>query len=90
MGTWWQPATGCCLELVASAERRLAGAGGVRAQDRATLTRLGAFYAHLGDLARGYVKDAAEREEQARIVSRWVSEVDALLAALGEPGQARA
>jgi hypothetical protein len=79
-----------CLELVASIERKLAAEGGIGLQDRTTLTKLAAFYAHLGDLARGYVKDAAAREEQATIGSGWVSEVDALLAALGEAGDGRA
>jgi NAD(P)-dependent dehydrogenase (short-subunit alcohol dehydrogenase family) len=50
--------------------------------DAATLRRLARFYAHLGELAAGYVKDPAERANQAAITARWAAEVDHLLEAL--------
>lgn len=46
---------------------------------RPSLQKLAGFYAHMGELAAGYVKDPAERAEQARIVAAWKSEVDALI-----------
>lgn len=46
---------------------------------RPSLEKLSAFYGHMGELAAGYVKDPAEREEQARIVAGWKSEVEALI-----------
>ena len=46
------------------------------------IARLAAFYDHLGELARGYVKDADQRDEQLRVVAAWRSEVDELAAAL--------
>jgi hypothetical protein len=49
------------------------------------LTKLAGFYSHLGELARGYVKDPAERDEQLAIISGWEDEVQRL-AALIEPG----
>ena len=72
-----------CLEMLGGLDARLvAGDGAVGPADRATLTKLGAFYKHLGDLARGYVKDAKARDEQAKIITGWVSEVDSLLIAV--------
>jgi hypothetical protein len=46
------------------------------------LDRLAAYYAHLHEMAKGYAKDPAERDEQLRIVKGWqaaVEELDALL-----------
>jgi NAD(P)-dependent dehydrogenase (short-subunit alcohol dehydrogenase family) len=47
-----------------------------------TVARLAAFYGHLADLARGYVKDATEREEQVRVVDGWREDADRLAATL--------
>jgi len=43
--------------------------------DTITLEKLEAFYLHMGDLARGYVKDPAQRDEQVAITAGWVAEV---------------
>ncbi len=53
-----------CLEALSS--------GGI---DTATIEKLEAFYVHMGELARGYVKDPAQRDEQVAITAGWVSEV---------------
>jgi hypothetical protein len=42
------------------------------------LEKLAAFYEHLADLARGYVKDPAERDAQVAVVSGWQAEVERL------------
>ena len=38
---------------------------------RAPFDGLAGYYAHLYDMAKGYVKDLAQREEQLRIVAGW-------------------
>jgi NAD(P)-dependent dehydrogenase (short-subunit alcohol dehydrogenase family) len=48
----------------------------------APLERLAAYYAHLHEMARGYVRDPAQRAEQLRIVAGWRDEVEALRALL--------
>jgi len=69
-----------CLETLTGIGTRLA-AGTLRsAAERATLERLASFYGHLGDLARGYVKDPRQREEQAAVTATWVAEVERLSA----------
>ena len=62
-----------CLEELARLE---AGASA-----RALLDRLAAFYAHMGELAAGYVKDPGQRAEQMATVGRWRAEVEELIAA---------
>ena len=42
------------------------------------LDRLAAFYGHMADLARGYVRDAAERDAQVAMVDGWRGEVERL------------
>lgn len=42
------------------------------------LEKLAAFYGHLADLARGYVKDPAERDAQVALVSGWQADVERL------------
>ena len=49
------------------------------------LDRLAAYYGHLADLARGYVKDPVERDKQVAIVTGWRTEVDQLRAVLAGP-----
>ena len=69
------------LELLRRLEEALSE-GEVRPLDeqRAQLGRLAAFYEHLGDLARGYVRDPAQREEQLQTVAGWRNEVMELIA----------
>lgn len=70
--------------MVAGLERGLeSGRDDARPADTPTLTKLGQFYVHLGDLARGYVKDPAVREEQICIIAGWRSQVDRLMKELG-------
>jgi NAD(P)-dependent dehydrogenase (short-subunit alcohol dehydrogenase family) len=42
------------------------------------LEKLAAFYAHLADMARGYVKNPAERDAQVAIVRGWQADVERL------------
>ena len=73
------------LEGLARLERRLAaGHEQPTARDRLALERLAAFYAHLGDLARGYVKDPDERDRQVAIALGWRDDVDRLRELLGD------
>lgn len=44
----------------------------------APFVRLAAYYDHLYAMAKGYVKDPQQREEQLGIVSGWQSEVEQL------------
>jgi hypothetical protein len=46
--------------------------------DPPPLPELTAYYAHIGDLARGYVRDPAERGTQLGIIRGWQSEVEQL------------
>ena len=48
------------------------------------LDRLASYYAYLHDMAKGYVKDPVEREEQLGIVKGWQGEVEMLHALLNE------
>ena len=65
-----------CLESLDRIRQGLAaGDLGALTAARGMLEKLGGFYAHMGELARGYVKDPQQREEQVRITSRWVAEV---------------
>ncbi len=48
----------------------------------APLGSLAAYYGYLADMARGYVKDPAQREEQLRIVRGWQEEAAQLQALL--------
>ena len=74
------------LESLIRLEEGLLGpAGPVAASDIPPLGKLAAFYGHMADLARGYVKDPAEREAQVAIVSGWQAEVERLRHALAEP-----
>ena len=69
-----------CIEMVDALGRNLSSAP-ARPGDRdlATLKRLAAFYAHLGELAAGYVKDPSQREEQLKITTSWATEVERLI-----------
>ena len=44
----------------------------------APFDRLAAYYEHLHDMAKGYVKDPVQRDEQLRIVRSWQREVEQL------------
>ncbi len=39
---------------------------------------LAQYYKHMGQLAQGYEKDPAKREEQARLIQGWIDEAEAL------------
>jgi len=73
------------LEALARLERAAAeqDAAGVTAF-RASLDALAGYYAYLGEMAKGYAKDAAEREEQLAIVRGWQEDVEALAGVLEE------
>lgn len=71
------------LETLARLERAAA------AQDAAGVSTVGApldalagYYAYLGEMAKGYAKDAAAREEQVAIVRGWQEEIEALAGVL--------
>ena len=46
------------------------------------LEKLADYYGHLADLARGYVKDPAERDAQVALVTGWQADVEQLRAVL--------
>ena len=48
------------------------------AATQAPLRRLADYYKHLYEMAKGYVKDPAKREEQLAIVKGWQEEVEQL------------
>jgi len=76
-----------CLESLATLERNLESSSPVAVMAAGpTLQRLAAFYAHLSDLARGYVKDPSAREDQVRLVGVWRADVERLLEALNVAG----
>jgi NAD(P)-dependent dehydrogenase (short-subunit alcohol dehydrogenase family) len=58
--------------------RNVAGLSGVRPP----FEGLAGYYAHLHEMAKGYVKDPAQREEQLRIVKGWQEDVEQLSKAL--------
>jgi hypothetical protein len=68
-----------CLEKLERMREHLAEGdlAGARAE-RAPLAKLAGFYDHLGDLARGSVKDARQRQEQVGVVAGWKAEVTRL------------
>ena len=69
------------VELLDGLERALeAGHAGPLVEHREQLAKLEGFYAHLGDLARGYVKDPLERDAQLQTVAGWEAEVRDLIA----------
>lgn len=78
-----------CLELLENLESALQTAPASAPQPvlGATLQRLAQFYGHLGELARGYVKDPAERDQQVGLTTGWNSEVERLLSLLQESGR---
>ena len=45
---------------------------------KAPFDRLATYYAYLYDMAKGYVKDPVQREEQLGIVKGWQTEVEQL------------
>jgi hypothetical protein len=71
------------LETLSDLERELEG--GSVGGPAVPIDRLADFYRHMGDLARGYVKDEREREEQLRIVGGWEAQARRLLEALRPP-----
>jgi NAD(P)-dependent dehydrogenase (short-subunit alcohol dehydrogenase family) len=75
------------LESLGQLEERLSDGRlhGVRDQ-RPALERLAAFYGHLGELARGYVKDPRQRDEQLELTAGWKADVERLIEELSGPG----
>ena len=74
-----------CLEALSDLERRVDADGGrvnATTGELQALRRLAAFHAHTADLAQGYVKDPAVREEQVRLVRGWQADVERLIARL--------
>lgn len=72
-----------CIETVDALGRDLlSGTARPAGGDLATLKKLAQFYAHLGELAAGYVKDPVQREEQLKITSGWSGEVERLISTL--------
>jgi hypothetical protein len=67
-----------CAEMLQSMEHRLHVSDAVASAELSTLARLAAFYGHMSELARGYVKDQAQGDEQARIAAGWSTEVERL------------
>jgi NAD(P)-dependent dehydrogenase (short-subunit alcohol dehydrogenase family) len=68
------------LESLSQLQERLS-AGGLDGlpDQRPALKRLAAFYGHLGDLARGYVKDPRQRDEQLELTASWKADVERLV-----------
>lgn len=62
--------------------RLSAVAEGTALTDVPPLSILAAYYAHTGDLARGYIKDPAVREVQLALIGSWQAEVEKLHAEL--------
>jgi hypothetical protein len=75
------------LETLGQLEERLSAGSldGVRDQ-RSALERLAAFYGHLGELARGYVKDPRQRDEQLELTAGWKADVERLIEQVSAPG----
>ena len=72
-----------CLETIDTLGRDLSSATARPAgSDLATLKKLAQFYAHLGELAAGYVKDPVQREEQLKITTDWSGQVERLISTL--------
>jgi len=68
-----------CLETLALMQQRLNGGDPTALYtDRFLLEKLGNFYAHLGELAQGYVRNPQQREDQLNIVGGWKAEVESL------------
>jgi NAD(P)-dependent dehydrogenase (short-subunit alcohol dehydrogenase family) len=69
-----------CLELLENLEHNLQGGPPVALPPGVaeTLQRLALFYGHLGELARGYVKDPSTRDEQVRLTGGWTKDVERL------------
>jgi len=68
-----------CLETLALMQQRLNGGDPTALDtDRFLLEKLGNFYAHLGELAQGYVRNPQQREDQLNIVGGWKAEVESL------------
>lgn len=71
------------LDLLRGMTSRLEAGGRPDPNDVARLPRLAAYWSHLAELAAGYEKNPAKREESVRIVRQWQAEVERLIASLG-------
>jgi NAD(P)-dependent dehydrogenase (short-subunit alcohol dehydrogenase family) len=63
-------------------EHQLETSESIDPQDMPPLARLAGFYAHLGELAKGYEKDQAKLAESMTHINRWIEEVKWLQDAL--------
>lgn len=64
------------LEVLRHAHDEAIGGG---TATRPPLEKLAGYYAHLGDLARGYVKNPVERDAQLAVVAGWKGQVERLM-----------
>jgi hypothetical protein len=68
------------LEVLEQLQAQLeAGDSSASPTSQAFLDKLAAFYQHLGELARGYVKDPQVRDEQLRLIDGWTADVKRLM-----------
>jgi hypothetical protein len=73
------------LETLQQMEQLLqAQDGGGLASLNAPLPGLADYYTYLREMAKGYVKDPAQREEQLAIVKGWQDDVEQLAGLLGK------
>jgi hypothetical protein len=69
-------------DALAQLERQLAPGDQTGVKDMPPLDRLAGFYAHMGDLAKGYEKDRTKLAEALRHIDSWIAEVNRLQAVL--------
>jgi NAD(P)-dependent dehydrogenase (short-subunit alcohol dehydrogenase family) len=75
------------LDILGRLERCAEQDGGAGlASERLPLRLLSGYYVHLQELARGYVKDQAQLEQQLQTVGEWRQEVDRLAELLAPNG----
>jgi len=68
-----------CLEALTAIQTRIAAGAPPAGGERQILVKLAGFYAHMAELARGYVKDAAQRDQQMAMIAGWKGDVDRLV-----------
>lgn len=68
-----------CLEELLLIEHDVELGKSPDSRQRDRLVKLAGFYEHMSELARGYVKDPATRDQQLKLVAGWKLEVERLL-----------
>jgi NAD(P)-dependent dehydrogenase (short-subunit alcohol dehydrogenase family) len=68
-----------CLEALTAIQARIASGAAPTGAERQILVKLAGFYAHMAELARGYVKDVAQRDQQMALIGGWKGDVDRLV-----------